>query len=159
MGRPLYISQGKEHMKIYPLVHHHLLPRVVVHQVLASAHQVQWREKSKNQKELRDDRSEKSKKKINQEQERFEVIPENSRNFWNLPKAIPAYVTAKFERRIKGSGIQESILSEIPFPENVEGPKVVNGHLKELFLESRKNKEMDRKKKYKKSQEKSVQKV
>ena len=74
------------------------------------------------------------------------MIPENSRNFWNLPKAIPAYVTAKFERRIKGSGIQESILSEIPFPENVEGPKVVNGHLKELFLESRKNKEMDRKK-------------
>ena len=66
----------------------------------------------------------------------------------SLPESVPAYVTAKFERCIKDSAIQESTLRKIPVPENVEEPKVMDTHLKELFLESRKNKEMDQKKNY-----------
>lgn len=63
-------------MEFHPQVHHQLLLSAVVHRVLASAHQIQWKEKSTNQKELR---KEESKKKINEEQKRFEVIPVNCR--------------------------------------------------------------------------------
>ena len=50
----------------------------------------------------------------------------------SLPESVPAYVTAKFERCIKDSAIQESTLRKIPVPENVEEPKVMEHSFKRI---------------------------
>ena len=68
-------------------------------------------------------RNEKIKRNLKSSHTRFEVIPGKSKNAWDLPESMLAYVIEHFEKYIKKSDIQEIILDDNPVPENMEGPR------------------------------------
>ena len=53
------------------------------------------------------------------------------------------YVIENFEKYIKESDVQETILDDYPVPENMGGPKAIDDYLTEMLLEVKKPKELE----------------
>ena len=53
------------------------------------------------------------------------------------------YVIEHFEKWIKETDVQETILDDNPVPENMGGPKAIDDYLKEMLLEAKKSRELE----------------
>ena len=114
------------------------------------------RKKSKK-KESKKDKTKKQKTKKKYEKSnhtRFEVIPGKSKNAWYLPESMLGYVIEHFEKYIKETDVQETILDDNPLPENMRGRKDIDNYLKKIILEAKKPRKLEQDRSLEKIQQK-----
>ena len=61
------------------------------------------------------------------------------------------YVIEHFEKYIKESDLQETMLDDNPVPENMGSPKAIDDYLKEMLLQANKSRELDKTEPWRKS--------
>ena len=64
------------------------------------------------------------------------------------------YVIEHFEKYIKESDLQETMLDDNPVPEKMGGPKAIDDYLKEMLLEANKSRELEQDRTLEKIQQK-----
>ena len=64
------------------------------------------------------------------------------------------YVIEHFEKYIKESDLQETMLDDNPVPEKIGGPKTIDDYLKEMLLEANKSRELEQDRTLEKIQQK-----
>ena len=72
------------------------------------------------------------------------MVPESSKNAWDLPDHLLSWLEEKCNTYIPDNLIQKTILDGNPVPSNVGAPKTMDDYLKEMLIEARKSKEMDK---------------
>ena len=73
---------------------------------------------------------------------RFEVIPEEPQNNWEVPDEMAKYAKKYFEKYASDKELKDSITLNSPVPTNLPKAKTMNDYFVELLEDQKKKKEI-----------------